>query len=78
MVGQNVVTRKKVQQRRSAAQEQQARALMAAAQNTLNMVLWQMAPPTIRLLFSVLLMPPALLEVEPSISQMVTTTSPFR
>ncbi len=41
MVTQNVVTRKKVRQRRSAAQEQQARAIMAAAQNTLNMVLWQ-------------------------------------
>ncbi|HDZ37355.1 MAG TPA: hypothetical protein ENH62_03545 [Marinobacter sp.] len=41
MVSQNVVTRKKVRQRRSAAQEQQAQALMAACQNTLNMVLWQ-------------------------------------
>lgn len=41
MVTPNVVTRRRVRQRRSAAQEQQARALMAAAQNTLNMVLWQ-------------------------------------
>lgn len=41
MVSQNVVTRKRTQQRRSAAQEQQVQALMAAAQNTLNMVLWQ-------------------------------------
>ncbi len=41
MVIPNVVTRKRTQQRRSAAQEQQARALMAAAQNTLNMVLYQ-------------------------------------
>ncbi len=49
MVTQNVVTRKRTRQRRSAAQEQQARALMAAAQNTLNMVLWgiikEHAPP---------------------------------
>lgn len=41
MVTPNVVTRRRARQRRSAAQEQQARALMAACQNTLNMVLWQ-------------------------------------
>lgn len=41
MVTQNVVTRKRVRQRRSAAQEERAQALMAATQNTLNMVLWQ-------------------------------------
>ncbi len=41
MVAPNVVTRRRTRQRRSAAQEQQARALMAPAQNTLNMVLWQ-------------------------------------
>ncbi len=41
MVIQNVVTRKRTRQRRTQAQEQQARALMAACQNTLNMVLWQ-------------------------------------
>ncbi len=41
MVTPSVVTRKRVRQRRTQAQEQQARAIMAAAQNTLNMVLWQ-------------------------------------
>lgn len=41
MVTQNVLTRRRTRQRRTEAQEQQARALMAACQNTLNMVLWQ-------------------------------------
>lgn len=49
MMTPTAVTRKRVRQRRPAAEEQQARALMAACQNTLNMVLWQIikehAPP---------------------------------